>query len=220
MTLSPLARDLKRKSERALASARELQDRDPDGSVNRSYYAMFDIARAALLSGGIPEHELPRTHNGVIAAFSQHAVQSGRVDQKVAAALSRAESLRLLADYTGTALDPKTAADTVARAEAFVGTVARVFGLHEPSLTTRLENDGPGDEGKVSEPAGSAERGEAEYSQLQPFSLEETRRQARENWLRSRQQTITGQKDIAQERNSYRGAKGEHGQSQDPELDD
>jgi hypothetical protein len=41
-------RDLKLKAERALATARELQERDPDGSVNRSYYAMFDIARAAL----------------------------------------------------------------------------------------------------------------------------------------------------------------------------
>jgi hypothetical protein len=45
-----------------LASARELQDRHPDGSVNRSYYEMFDIARAALLSAGVREDELPRTH--------------------------------------------------------------------------------------------------------------------------------------------------------------
>jgi len=220
LTLSPLARDLKRKSERALASARELQDRDPDGSVNRSYYAMFDLARAALLSSGVPEHELPRTHNGVIAAFSQHAVQSGRVDQKVAAALGRAESLRLLADYTGTALDPKTAADTVARAEAFVGTVARVFDLDEPSVEAKLENDGPGHEGKVSEPAAAAERGATDYSHLQPFSLEETRQQARENWLRLRQQAIKGQRDIAQERNSDRSAKEEHGHAPDPDLDD
>jgi uncharacterized protein (UPF0332 family) len=64
-----------------LASARELQDRDPDGSVNRSYYAMFDIARAALLSAGVREDELPRTHSGVIGAFSKQAVQSGRIDQ-------------------------------------------------------------------------------------------------------------------------------------------
>ncbi len=220
MTLSPLARDLKRKSERALASARELQDRDPDGSVNRSYYAMFDIARAALLSTGVPEHELPRTHNGVIAAFSQHAVQSGRVDQKVAAALGRAESLRLLADYTGTALDAKTAADTVARAEAFVGTVARVFALHEPSVKMKLENDGPDNEGRVSEPTVTAERGETDYSTLQPFSLEETRRQARENWLSLRQQPNKGQTDITQERTTGRSAKEEHGHSSDPEFDD
>ena len=220
MTLSPLARDLKRKSERALASARELQDRDPDGSVNRSYYAMFDLARAALLSSGVPEHELPRTHSGVIAAFSQHAVQSGRVDQKVAAALGRAESLRLLADYTGTALDPKTAADTVARAEAFVGTVARVFALDEPSVEVKFEKDGPGHEGKVSEPDAAPEGGAPDHLHLHPYSLEETRQQARENWSRLRQQTIKGQRDIVQERNPDRSAKEEHSHAPDPELDE
>jgi hypothetical protein len=156
----------------------------------------------------------------VIAAFSQHAVQSGRVDQKLAAALGRAESLRLLADYTGTAIDAKTAADTVARAEAFVDTVARVFALHEPSVKTELENDGPGHEGKVSEPAAFVERIETDYSQLQPFSLEETRRQARENWLRLRRQTIKGERDIGQERDAGRDAKDEHGHSPDHELDD
>lgn len=52
MKRSPLAQDLRLKAKRALSSARELKDRDPDGSVNRSYYAMFDMARAALLSAG------------------------------------------------------------------------------------------------------------------------------------------------------------------------
>ena len=101
--LPPLARDLRLKAERALATARELQDRDPDGSVNRSYYAMFDIARAALLSAGVREDELPRTHSGLIGSFSKHAVLSGRIDQKLFAALGRTESLRLIADYTGAA---------------------------------------------------------------------------------------------------------------------
>src|ERR1700676_2060322 len=107
LTLSPLARDLRLKAERALATARELQDHDPDGSVNRSYYAMFDIARAALLSAGVREDELPRTHSGLIGSFSKHAVLSGRIDQQLFAALGRAESLRLIADYTGTPLDAK-----------------------------------------------------------------------------------------------------------------
>lgn len=100
MTLSPLARDLRAKATRAMASARELQERDPDGSVNRCYYAMFDIARAALLNAVVREDELPRTHSGVISAFSKHAVQTGRVDQKLSGALGRTESLRLMADYT------------------------------------------------------------------------------------------------------------------------
>jgi uncharacterized protein (UPF0332 family) len=59
-----------------LATARELQDRDPDGSVNRSYYAMFDIARAALLSAGVREDELPRTHSGLASSHRLEAVTS------------------------------------------------------------------------------------------------------------------------------------------------
>ncbi len=86
LTVPPLTRDLRLKAERALATARELQERDPDGSVNRSYYAMFDISRAALLSAGVREDELPRTHSGLIGSFSKHAVLSGRIDQKLFAA--------------------------------------------------------------------------------------------------------------------------------------
>lgn len=91
MKLPPLARELALKAERALCSARELQDRDPDGSVNRSYFAMFDIARAALLRAGVRKEDLPRTHGGVIGAFSKHAVLTGKIDQKLSAALGRAE---------------------------------------------------------------------------------------------------------------------------------
>ena len=60
----------------------DLTDRDYDSAVNRSYYAMFDIARAALLRAGVAEDKLPRTHNGVIDAFRQHAVQSGQIDRE------------------------------------------------------------------------------------------------------------------------------------------
>jgi uncharacterized protein (UPF0332 family) len=63
---------------------------------------MFDIARAALLSAGVREDELPRSHSGPIGLFSKHAVLTGRIDQKLFAALGRAESLRLIADYTET----------------------------------------------------------------------------------------------------------------------
>jgi uncharacterized protein (UPF0332 family) len=70
-------------------------------------------------------------------------VLSGRIDQKLFAALGRAESLRLIADYTGTPLDTKTAADTVVRAETFVSTVEKAFALNESSSTSNLENDSP-----------------------------------------------------------------------------
>lgn len=220
MTLSPLARDLRAKAARALASARELQDRDPDGSVNRSYYAMFDIARAALLSAGVREDELPRTHSGVISAFSKHAVQSGRIDQKLSGALGRTESLRLMADYTGTALDAKTAADTVARAEAFVSAVEKAFSLNESAIANDLQGEGPDQEHKISEPSVAMEQSESDYARVKPVSLEEIRRQARENWLQYRQQNVGVSKELGHSKVADRGAKDDQGHALDDGLDD
>lgn len=216
--LSPLARDLRLKAERALATARELQDRDPDGSVNRSYYAMFDIARAALLSAGVREDELPRTHSGLIGSFSKHAVLSGRIDQKLFAALGRAESLRLIADYTGTPLDAKTAADTVVRAEAFVSTVDKAFALNESS--NNLENDDPNPQNKISEPSLATEQSETDYARLKPVSLEEMRRQARENWLQLRQQEVGVAKGVGHSKDAERSVTEDQGHSIDDDFDE
>jgi uncharacterized protein (UPF0332 family) len=59
---STLAQALVKKGERALATAKvTLRDGDMDGAVNRAYYAMFNVARAALLISGVPESELPDT---------------------------------------------------------------------------------------------------------------------------------------------------------------
>jgi uncharacterized protein (UPF0332 family) len=59
--MSSFALELIRKGDQSLRSARTLLDDDFDGSVNRSYCAMFNFARVTLLSVGVPEHELPRT---------------------------------------------------------------------------------------------------------------------------------------------------------------
>jgi uncharacterized protein (UPF0332 family) len=76
--MSPFAQNLVKKSERAIRSARlDLQDGDADGAVNRSYYAMFNIARAALIKVGVPEDELPRTHKGLIGPLG--SMQCNRV---------------------------------------------------------------------------------------------------------------------------------------------
>jgi uncharacterized protein (UPF0332 family) len=187
------ARNLLRKSKRALRSARlDLQDGDFDSAVNRSYYAMFDMARASLLSSGVPEDKLPRTHKGVIAAFRQHAIASGKISVELAGALSRTELLRLQADYSGTEIDAGSATDTVARAETFVQTVERVFS---------------GDD-NVSEPSVSTESA-VRCVDPQPLSLEEERRQARENWARLRQRQIEGEKEG--EKSAGHGAREDQG---------
>jgi len=106
-----------------------LKDGDPDSAVNRAYYAMFNIARAALLKAGVPEGDLPRTHRGVIEAFRNHAVQTGRVDPDLASTLSRTEALRLKADYTGSEIEFAAAERVVSQAEVFFRTVRQEFGL-------------------------------------------------------------------------------------------
>jgi len=166
-----------------------LADGDYDGAVNRSYYAMFDIARAALLRAGVTEDRLPRTHHGVIELFRQHAVQSERIDRELGAELSRTESHRIKADYTGIEIQPEIAAEAVATAELFVQAVERAFVLDESSLGVEYENDNPRPDDKVSETVPSSTIG-GKDGDLQPISFEETRRQARENWLRLRQQNL------------------------------
>jgi uncharacterized protein (UPF0332 family) len=180
---------LVRKSARALESARlGLTAGDYDSAVNRSYYGMFDMARAALLRAGVTEDRLPRSHNGVINLFRQHAILPGLIDQQLGTELSRVESLRIMADYTGTEMEQETAADTVAKAEFFVRTVERVFDLSESSLSKAYESKDRNHDDQVSEAiVGITNIGQND-THLEQASLEEERRQARENWLRYRQQ--------------------------------
>ena len=53
-----LARDLRVKAERALATARELQDRDPDGSVNRSYSGVIAYRKIGTRRRVLFEHPM------------------------------------------------------------------------------------------------------------------------------------------------------------------
>ena len=93
MSTSPFVRNLVRKSHRALRSARIiLDDGDFDGAANRAYYGMFNIARAVLLTAGVPEDGLPATHQELVAAFRQYAVQSGQIDRELGVAPSSADA--------------------------------------------------------------------------------------------------------------------------------
>ena len=132
--MSSLVDALVQKSRRALRSARlDLRDGDTDGAVNRSYYAMVSSAQAALLSSGVPEDKLPRTHAGLISAFGERVVKSGKVDPEFGRFMNKAEGLRLRADYTGEQLDLATTEQALADAERFVQSVERAFGLQSIS---------------------------------------------------------------------------------------
>jgi uncharacterized protein (UPF0332 family) len=219
VTWKRFARVLVRKSERALKSAvLDLNSEDYDSAVNRSYYAMFDLARAALLRSGITEDKLPRTHHGLIEVFRRRAVQSGLIDAQLAGELSWSESLRIKADYTALETEPQIAIEAVEKARLFVQAVERAFGLDEHSLGTNYDNDNPKPDDKVSESV-TAARTEIHNVPVQSFSLEEERRQARENWLRLRQRAIASDEVIGHARDNARDVDNDNEHSLDADLD-
>jgi uncharacterized protein (UPF0332 family) len=114
--------DLMTKAERAAKSARLLlKAGDVDGACNRAYYAMFDAARAALLTSRTQvETEIARTHSGLISAFSLHLVKTGPVPVE-------AEEIRLAADYRGDQVDPEHAQRVVEQADSFVTAVRTIL---------------------------------------------------------------------------------------------
>ena len=95
-------------------------------------------------------------------------------------------------------------------------TVERVFSLDKPSLAKEYENPTSKDDDKVSEPAVAAS--EIERLKLEPISLEEIRRQARENWLQLRRRNVGAAKGISDSRDAGRDAKGDQSHSIDDDL--
>ena len=96
----------------------------PDDSCNRSYYATFEAASAALAALGI---SLPKTHKGVAKLFQQHVVKPGRVDTNTGTVISRIERIRLIADYEGVPVERELAHDALHQAEEFVEVVRAEF---------------------------------------------------------------------------------------------
>lgn len=116
------ADDLWNKAHQAASSARLLLDAgDTSGACNRAYYAMFDAARAALLtSGATLSSEIGKTHSGLIHAFSQHLVKTGLVPKELGQSLARAHELRLIGDYTGDRVQATDAQTAVEQAAKFI----------------------------------------------------------------------------------------------------
>lgn len=123
------------KAARACVSARALLDlNDVDGACNRAYYAMFDAARAALLaSGASVQHDVGKTHSGLIGAFGQHLVKNGPISKEMGRLMKRAEEIRLVADYKGDAIELADAREMVEQAEIFIESI-RVFMLDQKPL--------------------------------------------------------------------------------------
>lgn len=93
-------------------------------AVNRTYYAAFYTAQAALLSLG----ESPKTHTGVLHRFLLHFVQTERLPQAHARTLPQAYQLRLEADYDdGEVIEPEAAQELLDEVDGFVAVMHQLL---------------------------------------------------------------------------------------------
>jgi uncharacterized protein (UPF0332 family) len=121
--------ELMMKAQRALISAQTLlNDQDTDGACNRAYYAMFDAARAALLSIHAPvPPEIAKTHSGLISAFSLHLIKTGKLPTELGKALNKVEGLRLVSDYKGDSVSLEDTQWAVDQANTFVQEIDKLI---------------------------------------------------------------------------------------------
>jgi len=98
---------------------------DTDSACSRSYYAMYDAARACLAWAGIePVRGEFRTHHGLITAFSMHLVKPGLFPAEIGKAFQNVQTLRHVADYEATPVPQEKAEQALAAADAFVSLAA------------------------------------------------------------------------------------------------
>ena len=113
-----------------LKSARDLLAADDFAdSVSRSYYAVFQAARALLAIEGLES----RKHSGVVSLFNRHFVKPGRVEKHIGAILKDAWRQREIADYSDVADFTRDEAQRLLRdAEIFVATIDRLLQVPMP----------------------------------------------------------------------------------------
>lgn len=110
-----------KRSQEHLKSARDLlQNDDFADSVSRSYYAIFQAARALLAIVNLES----RKHSGVVSLFNRHFIKTGKLDKRWGVVLKDARRSREMADYTELAKFSREDADEqIGDAEGFIRAV-------------------------------------------------------------------------------------------------
>ena len=99
----------------------------PRSVVNRAYYALFYAVLALLLHERV-EHRTSK-HSGIIAAFDQEFVRSGKLGKEYSRTLHRLFDARQEADYRElAACSTEEAAQAVEDAERFLTRVRAIIG--------------------------------------------------------------------------------------------
>jgi uncharacterized protein (UPF0332 family) len=119
--VSPRSAELLARAREGVASARTLVDAGHAAvAVSAAYYAMFYAARAALSE----RERHARSHAGTWALFREEFVLSGKFDEELAQAATRAQARREASDYAAESFELSEAQLIVATAERFVEAVA------------------------------------------------------------------------------------------------
>jgi len=115
-----------KRAKQHLKSARDLLCNDDFAdSVSRSYYAIFQAARALLALEGTES----RKHSGVISLFNRHFVKTGKVGKRLGVILKDARRSREMADYMELAEFSREDAEAqIADAEVFIQEVQGLIG--------------------------------------------------------------------------------------------
>ncbi len=111
---------LMKKASRSLQSALNLlEDGDNDFATARAYYAVFYAAKAALISQAINRSK----HSGVIAAFGQFLVKTGRFKPEMQPLLQAAFEDRNESDYGSVFPDRDKVEQQIENARSFIQAV-------------------------------------------------------------------------------------------------
>jgi uncharacterized protein (UPF0332 family) len=110
-----------KRSQQHLKSARDLlQNDDFADSVSRSYYAIFQAARALLAIVSLDS----RKHSGVVSLFNRHFIKTGKLAKRWGVVLKDARRSREMADYTELAeFSREDAEEQIGDAEGFIRAV-------------------------------------------------------------------------------------------------
>lgn len=110
--------DLTGKAKRFLRSAEVLlKDGDYDSCVSRSYYAMFFMTEATLLTKGLKAS----SHKGVIILFGEHFIKTGILRKELGRILNDSYDSRQIGDYaSGFKITKEEAESRLEKARNFV----------------------------------------------------------------------------------------------------
>lgn len=115
--------DLMHKAEQAASSALLLAKAgDADGACNRAYYAMYQMATAALIAEGFAPDSF-KTHSFVIGAFSRSFVLTGQIARETGRSLSEVQKIRAIADYAASPIPLERALWAAEQAGLFLAAV-------------------------------------------------------------------------------------------------